>query len=130
MPVFRSTFALLAAAFLQTSCMHPRTPPVRLCGGVVRSAADYDLEDVRVVHLPSGRAIAINHLLAGRDFELGFAEREIESDRAAFTWLDPRHGPRECMVELPRESQVDVSQRLIYTITPEGVVTVDLTPCP
>jgi hypothetical protein len=103
---------------------------VLLCGGRVHNGANRSLEDIRIVHQPTGQLLTTNHILAGGDVDLAFDDREMKATGATIAWYDSRLGPRQETLALPRMGAGGGPQRLVYELDGAGQAAVSLHPCP
>jgi hypothetical protein len=100
-----------------------------LCGGRVHNSSGRDLQDIRIVHQPTGQMLAHNLLLAGSDVELAFTDLEMKATAATVDWYDPGLGPQQATLSLPRRGEGGGLQRLVYEINGAGEVAAHLLPC-
>jgi hypothetical protein len=107
------------------------TPSVMLDRAMVVNATDGMVRAVSVLHEGTLETGAINAILPGRTFELGFTGEPVRAQRAIVRWLDNGGVLNKRVVDLPtapvRDGQL---MRLVYTLHTDGNVSAALIPAP
>lgn len=99
--------------------------------GIVVNNTASRLTEVKVLHIPTNRFVAINQILPYESFSLGFFEKKMRGKKAVISWKSDQSDfvhKREIVLPVAEpslRSSTDV-MTLIYTIAPSGEVFVQM----
>ena len=106
--------------------------PILLDRAIVRNQTSSAVSDVMVRHEPTNAIGRVSAILPRSELDLGFYRQPLKGKRAVVTWKAAREGQMRVEVVLPRGRQrgaaTDRALTLVYTIRPDGAVTVHLEP--
>ena len=106
--------------------------PIMLDRAIVRNQTGTTISDVLVRHEPTNAIGRVSAILPQSELDLGFSRQPLKGKRGIVTWNAVRVGPMRVEVVLPRDRQgvaeSDRALTLVYTIRPDGTVTVHLEP--
>ena len=125
----RCVIALIALCMV-TSCA---TSVIMLDRAVVRNEMSGPIRDVSVQHEPTNAVGRVSTILPRAELDLGFSRQPLKGKRAIVTWTEPGGAPRRAQLVLSKshlqvEKKPDRTFTLVYTIQPDGTVSVHLEP--
>jgi hypothetical protein len=105
------------------------TSQVYLDRAIIRNETRGVISEVRVRHEPTGKIGEVHSILAHSTFELGFSPGPMLAKKSTVSWKSQNGEVNSVELELPRYQPGNKKDRalvLIYTIHPDGIVTVAL----
>lgn len=95
--------------------------------GIVVNYCKEEITDIKVIHLPTNAVASFSGILSGTTAEIGFPEKELLALEAIVIWNEGEISYKR-KLQLPKKKQFKTvaSQRLVYSIFPEGIVKVEL----
>ena len=127
--LFTGLFICTMSITIFANCTTTSKHRYKVSHGTIYNLSTQEIFNVRVVHEPTKRVVAINSILADRSFDLGFEGQMLMANYAVFTWTDGTGRRHEQIVHLPRPSKKSKEMHeVIYTIDPRGKVSASVVP--
>ena len=127
--LFTGLFICTVCVTLCVGCTTTNNQRYKVRHGTIYNSSTQEIYDIRAVHEPTKRVVAISSILPDRSFDLGFKEQLLMANYAVFTWTDAAGKHHEQRVDLPRPlKKSEELHEVIYTIDQRGKVSVSVTP--